>query len=297
MPTAVNAIRGGCQSKVLQTLASSLRSGPYGVLSLFTYAYLINLPLTLYRQAYSFSVGYGLSIFSMAIACALSFRPNVPSCVTKLASADPSFLLVSAAAFYGLRLGLFLLIREMTVPSKAKVLREMDTAPRLKRVILSANVSLFYALLTGPIMYALRTPAAAGNKLALGGASLAWFGAGLEAITDLQKWVFNRGLKVEEEGDNKVFNGPTGWAYSVVRHPNYLGEILFWTGIFVGGIPSFGRDYVAWIGSALGLSGIWAIMTGATKKLEGKQNESYKGQEKYESWIKKTRYPLIPFLG
>jgi len=295
------AIRGGCQSKALQTLASSLRSGPYGVLSLFTYALALNLPLTIYRQAYSFSVGYGFSILAMATACAFSFRPTIPSCVTQLASAaDPSFLLLSATAFYGMRLGLFLLVRELTVPSKAKTIREMDKTPRPKRVMLSVNVSLFYALMTSPLMYALRSPVGRGNVVAMVGATLAWFGAALEAVTDLQKWIVKRGGGDEGEGADeegkKVFRGPTGWAYSIVRHPNYLGEVLFWTGLFVGGVPSFGRNYIAWIGSVLGLSGIWFIMTSATKRLEKIQKESYEGQEKYENWALRTRYPLIPFL-
>lgn len=293
------AFRGGCQSKAMQTLASSLRSGPYGILSLFSYALAVNLPLTLYRQAYSFSVGYGFSVFAMATACAFSIRPPVPSCITKLASADPSFLLLSGTAFYGLRLGLFLLVRELTVPSKAKTIREMDKTPRPKRVLLSANVSLFYALITGPLMYALRSPVGQGNIVAVAGAALAWFGAMLEAVTDLQKWIVKRsgeGGEVKEEG-KKVFRGPTGWGYSIVRHPNYLGEVLFWTGLFVGGVPSFGRNYVAWIGSTLGLSGIWFIMTSATKRLERIQKESYEGQEKYDNWALRTRYPLVPFLA
>jgi len=290
------ALRGGCQSKILQTLASSLRSGPYGIPALFALASAVNLPLTLYRQAYSFSVGYGFSVFAMATACALSIRPPTPS----LTSANPSLLLASAAAFYGLRLGTFLLARELTVPSKAKVIKEMDKTPRLKRVPLVANVSLFYALMTGPVLYALRAPVPAGGvraAVALGGAALAWGGAVLEAVTDLQKWSFNRGGGGNGGVVERVFVGPTGWAYSVVRHPNYLGEVLFWTGMFVGGVPSFGRNYVAWIGSTLGLAGIWAIMLNATKRLEGKQKESYGGQEAYENWTLRTRYPLLPFLG
>jgi len=263
---------------------------------MFVYAVAVNLPLTLYRQAYSFSVGYGFSVFSMALACAFAFRPPIPSCITK-AGSDPSFLLLSSTLFYGLRLGIFLFVRELTVPSKAKSIKEMDKTPRPKRVVLSANVSLFYALMTGPLMYALRSPAAQGNRVALGGAAMAWFGAALEAVTDLQKWIFNRRSEGGEVDGKKVFSGPTGWAYSVVRHPNYLGEVLFWTGLFVGGAPSFGRNYVAWIGSLLGLAGIWAIMMGAAKRLEGVQKKSYEGQEKYESWISKSKYPLIPFLG
>lgn len=298
---AITTLRGGCQSKALQTLASSLRSGPFGIPALAAYALAVNLPLTLYRQAYSFSVGYGFSVLSMSVACALAMRPLIPSSIAQLTSANPSFLMLSAAVFYGLRLGSFLLMRELTVPSKAKSLKAMDKTPRPKRVILSANVSLFYALMTGPLMYALRSPVGRDNTVAMAGASMAWFGAILEAVADLQKWLVKRGAGSaggdDDDGGKKEFQGPTGWSYSVVRHPNYLGEVLFWSGLFVGGAPSFGRSVVAWVGSALGVAGIWAIMTGATKRLEGLQNESYKGQEKYDTWAAKTKYPLLPFIA
>jgi len=293
---AISTLRGGCQSTALQTLASSLRSGPFGILSLSAYALAANLPLTLYRQAYSFSVGYGFSVLSMSVALALAMRPLIPSSIAQLfTSADPSVLLLAATMFYGLRLGSFLLMREFTVPSKAKSLKAMDKTPRPKRVVLSLNVSLFYALMTGPLMYALRSPVGRDNTVAMVGAGLAWFGAVLEATADLQKWLVKRGAG--DEGEKREFRGPTGWSYSVVRHPNYLGEVLFWTGLFVGGAPSFGRNIIAWVGSALGLAGIWGIMTGAAKRLEGLQSESYKGQEKYDSWADRTKYPLVPFVA
>lgn len=259
----------------------------------------------------------------MAAACALSF-PTLS--IAPLSFLDPPFLLTTSAMFYGLRLALFLWGRERTVPSKAASIRAMDTTPRFKRPFLSINVSLFYALMTGPLVYTLRgamstiasetttttvgkavarkatmdvAAAAAtatatggiGTKLTMIGAILACFGALLEAIADHQKWVVLR----NRTSDATPFSGPTGGVYSLVRHPNYLGEVLFWTGLFVSGVPSFGGNAVAWIGSSLGLFGIWKIMTAATKRLEGIQKERYGGQKMYEDWCLGTKYPLVPF--
>lgn len=71
---------------------------------------------------------------------------------------------------------------------------------------------------------------------------------------------------------------------------------MFWTGIFLSGLPAMGKSIVAYVSSILGYVGIVKIMMGANASLEKRQAENYGGQEKYESWKKKTPYPLIPFM-
>ena len=66
-------------------------------------------------------------------------------------------------------------------------------------------------------------------------------GFGIEAIADRQKKAFN----TESKNHGKWIDSGL-WAYS--RHPNYLGEILLWTGIAIFGISCFtGLERVAWI--------------------------------------------------
>ena len=66
-------------------------------------------------------------------------------------------------------------------------------------------------------------------------------GFGIEAIADRQKTVFN----TDSNNDGKWIDSGL-WAYS--RHPNYLGEILLWTGIAIFGVSCFaGLERVAWI--------------------------------------------------
>jgi steroid 5-alpha reductase family enzyme len=158
------------------------------------------------------------------------------------------------------------------------------------RITFSASVSIFYAFLTTPVLYALRSTTTA-SDISNAGACLAWLGATLEAIADLQKLV----VKQSNTGV-KEFVGPTSWAYSICRHPNYLGEILFWTGVFVGGAPSFGKSIAAWVSSILGLFGILSIMSKATKGLEKRQSDKYNGESKYDEWKEEVKYSLIPFV-
>ena len=86
----------------------------------------------------------------------------------------------------------------------------------------------------------------AGSASALGmwdgiGLSIWILGFGIEAIADNQKTVFNK----ESNNQGKWIDSGL-WSYS--RHPNYLGEILLWTGIAFFGISCFtGLERVAWI--------------------------------------------------
>ena len=73
------------------------------------------------------------------------------------------------------------------------------------------------------------------------GLSIWILGFGIEVIADNQKTVFNK----DSSNTGKWINSGL-WSYS--RHPNYLGEILLWTGITFFGISCFtGLERVAWI--------------------------------------------------
>ena len=73
------------------------------------------------------------------------------------------------------------------------------------------------------------------------GLSIWIIGFGIEFIADIQKTVFN----AEPNNQGKWIDSGL-WAYS--RHPNYLGEILLWTGIAIFGISCFtGLERFAWI--------------------------------------------------
>jgi steroid 5-alpha reductase family enzyme len=257
-------------------ISSSLQSGPFGVLGLSAVISSVALPLTLYKKIYGISVAYGFSVFA---ACLTLFN------LFPMDPASSASLLVKACMFYGMRLGGFLLLRDMT----RKHTSSINNGSIMSRVIFSLSVSLFYAFLTTPALYALRGPSS--SLISLAGANLAWFGAILEGVADAQKYLVKRANPGVEE-----FVGPTSLAYQVSRHPNYLGEILFWTGSYMAGAPSFGTSIPAWVCSTLGLYGIVSIMLKATSGLEKKQSEKYSGQEKYDKWKKQVKSPLFPLI-
>ena len=256
-------------------IAEALLQGPLGVPALAAVAGAVLAPLTFYRQGYSFSVGYGSAVGVMALACVAAVPPT-----TQLAR-----LTAGATLFYGFRLALHLLARQLSVPDIAERIKAFDKTPRLKRLPLVAPLALFYACMTSPLLFALRAPPKY-LLIAQVGCGLAWTGALIEAVADAQKFLHKR-----KDYASKVagtFTGPLGGLYASCRHPNYFGEVLFWFGLFVSGVPSFGSQVIPYACGSLGLYGIYGIMSGATKRLDGKQLEKYGGQPVYDAWAART---------
>jgi steroid 5-alpha reductase family enzyme len=271
LPTAV-------LGEAVSVVSSALQSGPYGVLALSAVTWSVVLPLTLYKKVYGIGVAYGFSVFAAGLALLQVFSGG------NSAAAGP--LLAGACMFYGARLGGYLLLRE-AVRNQTSAIKN-GSIP--SRIIFSLSLALFYAFLTTPVMYALREPVT--STIAMSGAYLAWFGAVVEAVADAQKLLVKQANK-DSEGK---FVGPTSLVYRISRHPNYLGEVLMWVGLFVGGAPSFGKSIPAWACSILGVTGIVSIMTKALSGLEKKQAEKYGGQEKYETYKAQVKWPLLPFV-
>lgn len=274
-------------------LTNNLQSGPLGVVALFSIAASVCLPITQIKSLYGIGVGYGGSVAAIGLALRTVLAP------TKSSLAD---ILTQAVVFYGVRLAGYLLLRDLT--SWKKVGEGREEPARWKRVPFALSLALFYALMTTPVLYVLRfyaassqaaTAAAAAwqTNVSWAGTFLAWAGALLEMTADTKKYIVKQ--KSGKEGAD-TFQGPTDGVYAITRHPNYTGEVLFWTGVWLAGAPAFGRSAVAWLCSTAGLYGIVSIMRKATQGLEKRQEEKYGGQGDYESWKSNVQSPLFPFV-
>ena len=120
------------------------------------------------------------------------------------------------------------------------------------------------------------------------GLSIWILGFGIEAIADNQKTVFN----TEPENKGKWIDSGL-WSYS--RHPNYLGEILLWTGIAFFGISCFtGLERVAWISPIF----IYLLLTkiSGTPILDKRALEKWGDDPEYQKYRDNTP-TLIPRLN
>lgn len=292
--------------EISRTTANLLRSGPYGILTLAAVASSVLVPVTQYKSLYAFTVGYGLSV--AVLGCALRSSFDVPWKLNDVSTAMslPS-VLTASTIFYGVRLTSYLLLREWTgwKPKRAFSRKEPS---RLQRVPFALSLALFYAFMVSPVMYVLRrapelttievVTASTSWQVAWLGTGLAWMGAILEAVADLHKFInkqrHSSRTSTSSTSAYKRFTGPTEGVYSLTRHPNYTGEILFWVGNWLAGTSSLGNSVQGWIGSTLGLVGIIYIMRSASNSLEKRQQESYGGQPTFETWRAKVTAPLIP---
>uniref|UniRef100_A0A7S4K260 Steroid 5-alpha reductase C-terminal domain-containing protein n=1 Tax=Odontella aurita TaxID=265563 RepID=A0A7S4K260_9STRA len=324
-PAAAAATTAAPLASVASALAGALRSGPHvvGVAALFALSALAVVPLCQVHRGWAFSAGYGAAVALAGLSLLSSFDVLPPIDWTSLttlggirgtiASLSPAGHLAVATALYGMRLTSYILLREFTVDGKSAQTAEADEGwSRAKRVPLALSVSAFYAFLVSPVMYALRGDALGGG--AAGGArlkivpvqwasvGLAYAGLILEAEADRHKYAVKRRSKVRyhREATKKDFVGPTGGTYALCRHPNYFGHVLFWSGLFLGGVTGggYGMDPTAWISGGLGYWGILSVMRGAAGRLEKKQEESYGGQPMFDEWRGQVRGSLAPsFLG
>jgi steroid 5-alpha reductase family enzyme len=107
----------------------------------------------------------------------------------------------------------------------------------------------------------------------------------IESIADFQKFKF------KQKNPDSFFNGGL---YSKVRHPNYLGEILVWIGIFIFTIPSL--DGWAWLSI---ISPIWIVVLlvkiSGIPLLEDKAWKKYGDNPEFKKYLKNS-WRLIPGL-
>lgn len=186
--------------------------------AMYAVAALTVVPLTWYSFPYSFSVGYGLSVTAMSMALLASFSsPTVTAPV----------ILAWTSLAYGVRLATYIFLRERTVDSKREQFAEMNSGKSmLSRIPLALGVSLLYALMVSPALFAFRgTPAAPGtlsDSMQKFFTCVAIFGVILETAADQQKYI----VKGKSAGGEDKFVGPTSGSYRFIRHPNYLGELI-----------------------------------------------------------------------
>jgi steroid 5-alpha reductase family enzyme len=236
------------------------------------------------RLVYFVSIGYGFAIAGMALVTAWIFRQHLPV----LALVQDLLLLG-----WGLRLGGFLAWREMR-PSYQKQAREVNRqyarVGTAQKAAIWLGVSILYVLMFLPGLYdsagTARPLSGAGQAVQAAGLLLMAAGLILEALSDRQKSVFKAG-------------SPQAFCdvglYRLVRCPNYLGEIVFWSGNWVLGMP-FYTTPLRWIASLAGLVCLILIMLGSTRRLERAQEQRYGSQPEYQSYVRRVPvlFPFVP---
>lgn len=247
-----------------------------------------------WRYVYFFSVGYGYAVAGIGIVLLIMYH-GIMTPVTWIAC----ILFV----VYGVRLGGYLMIREMKSAAYNKILkpendRSKSIAPGVK-IAIWVSCAILYFLQTSPFTFRLENTA---NLVEEGAAMIApdvaaaWvglimmiLGVLLEIAADMQK------NAAKKKNPSRFVD--TG-LYRIVRCPNYLGELLLWAGVFIAGIPYL-QGAIQWIIAILGLVGITYVMFSGARRLEMRQDRNYGDDPVYQKYVKTVpiMIPLIPLYS
>ncbi len=193
-------------------------------------------------------------------------------------------ILVVLISFWGIRLSGYLFIRVIKMGRDKRFDGIRESFVKLGAFWLIQAISVFIILL--PALYLILSTGAVGlSSLTIVGLTISSLGILIEAIADQQKFIF----KNNPDNDGKWID--TGiWKYS--RHPNYLGEIMMWVGVFIYVLPLItGLGWLTII-SPLQIILLLLFFSGIPT-LERKYKERYKGNVEYENYVERTGI-LIP---
>lgn len=270
------------------THATALTAGFPPVLGWMALIALLLSAIGFYRFVYFISIGYGFSVSGIALYLFWTYRAD-------LATA-PAILLGLLAA-YGLRLSGYLLVREWRSTAYRRTLaRETKRGkpmPLVVQTLIWISVSLLYVAQTSPAAYLLIRRAAGGqageSPLTGCGIALAAVGLLLESLADAQKSAAKK-----KQPDRWVEGG----LYRIVRCPNYLGEVLFWLGIYLAGMPGYVSGW-SWVVASSGFVLIVYVMLSGARRLERGQDARYGGEAGYRDYTARTPIllPLVPWYS
>ena len=240
-----------------------------------------------YKFVYFLSIGYGFAVAGGGLAIFIMYLLNP--------SATPIWLvLIQMILFiaYGVRLSGFLLVRELKNISFKKTDVAKDTLaknnekkmPVFVLATIWVSVSVLYVAQVSPMLFRY-TNASVDVIVPMIGVVISVAGLILESIADNQK-----SAQKKVRPDMVATQG----LYKLVRCPNYLGEIIFWTGIFVSGVTTY-ATVGQWITAVLAYICIVFIMFNGAQRLEKRQMARYGENAEYNTYANKTPI-IIPFL-
>jgi len=240
-----------------------------------------------HKYVWFISIGYGFSITGIGIALMILFGGNLT---------PATVLLCIMLMLYGIRLGGFLLYRELkSAAYNAKMKKEISDGTGMSifvKIAIWVTCALLYTLEASPVFFRLLNNKGS-DAVAYVGLIIMILGMILESASDLQK------SAAKKKNPGRFVD--TG-LFRIVRCPNYLGEILIWTGVFVSGITAY-SGVLQWIMAAAGYICIVYIMFGGARRLEIRQNRTYgenpEYSREYSIYVKSVPIliPLVPLYS
>lgn len=247
--------------------------------------FVISLVLCLcgfYKYVYFLSIGYGFAVSGIGVAL------TVMSLMGIFNASLPHYILFVLFIIYGIRLSGFLLIRELKNAAYRKTLKEATGEESAMPIFVKLTIWIFtsalYVVQTSPVFFRMLNGGEV-SAFTWAGIVISIGGIALEAWADEQK-----SAQKKERPDMVATKG----LFKIVRCPNYFGEILFWTGVFVSSLDIL-SGVGQWIMAIIGYICIVFIMFNGAQRLEKRQMQRYGNDKEYTEYANKTPI-IIPFL-
>ncbi len=233
------------------------------------------------RFIWFISIGFGFSCAAIGVALLIMSLTGKSFSIGFL-------ILCLLLILYGLRLGGFLMAREMRNKAYRARLRKMTGSvdpPLIASICMWPFCSAIFVCQTSPLTYRLVNHDTAGKGLFFFiGIIFCAAGFVIETIADSYK------------SSQKVLypNKPvmTG-LFRLCRCPNYFGELLFWTGLLLTGIRAVSGKQ--WIIALIGYLGILITVFAGTRRIEKNHIKNYGKSPEYRSYADSTPI-LIPYV-
>lgn len=261
---------------------------PWNLLGILYCVCAVMCAVGFYKFVYFLSIGYGFAVAGGAIAIFVMYLLQP--------TATPLFIVILQLALfilYGARLSGFLLARELKNASYRKTDVAKSTLdkkhekkmPFFVLFTIWIFVSALYVAQVSPMLFRVINNST-DTILPIIGIIISICGIILEAAADKQK---SAQKKIRP---NMV---ATQGLYKIVRCPNYLGEIIFWTGVFVSGITTYATAG-QWITAIVAYIAIVYIMFNGAQRLERRQMKRYGDNKEYNTYANITPIiiPLVP---
>lgn len=261
---------------------------PWGLLGILLAVCAVMCAVGFYKFVYFLSIGYGFAIAGGGIAAFIMYLINP--------TATPWYIVLAQLILfiaYGARLSGFLLVREFKNASfrktdVAKNTLEKNTEKKMPVFVLVSIwlcVAVLYVAQLSPMVFRF-VNGSTDLVLPIIGIAISIFGIVLESAADKQK-----SAQKKERPDMVATKG----LYKIVRCPNYLGEIIFWTGVLIGGISTYATAG-QWITAIVAYICIVYIMFNGAQRLEKRQMSRYGDNSEYNEYASKTPIilPLVP---
>ena len=221
-----------------------------------------------YHFVYVFNYGYAMTMIVLPMIYETAYTPSVPA-----------LILLTILVIYGLRMASFTWLRYQA-PSYAERAAQATAASKA----IPLPVKIITWVFTGSLMFYISFSAwVAASSVQI--ATTIWpamlvmvFGLVFETIADQQKQ--------SAKAVNKDSWCETG-LYRRIRHPNFLGEIIFHLGLYWAMVSAASQAYMYVLG-AFGMSWLIILMSSEAVTYDRNQQQRHDQSERYAAWRART---------